>query len=603
MQSLAPSGLSWPAAQAPTRVARARSASTIARALPATLLLQMLVLAGVLLGLGVALRDVIASADRVSALTSLQVDAPAYDALAASLAAGAGWNTIPVRQPPGFVVVLAAVYAVAGHHLLAAKLLLWLALVASTALSAWLAARMWGAPAAWAAALLTATAPALRHYTGTVQYEVLVGAELLGALALLTAALATARVRAMVWYAAMAAVVAAGLVLTREVFAGVVPLFALWLAHQARQRLGAVRAAVLGTAFLAVALAPAAWWSAHQSARQHDLVLMTDKGAVTFALGNHPLASGTYDREHPVEPSGLRFVRERPAAALALCWRKALYFWGIIRDPWNVPRPAALWIYRASGGLVPLDVSLPLARGGWLLGAFALAVAVLLHSSAWQRWWIAPAVVSAVWAAHVVTLSSHRFAVPVLPVVFVLAAGPLSAGASLLAGWLSRAPWRMAGALTVSVMTVAFQWLAAAPPALAFAATDLDAMNATRVVDAATGLPRRLVAATDGPRPAMILSDEYLAAGRYQVQITAARGPDALDSDLAVARVSVSDAAGHVRCREDVPAGLVPAGAALGRVWVPCALPADGPATLVVEALGRADLTFGDVVFSRAANR
>lgn len=603
MQSLAPSGLSWPAAPAPARIARASTASSVQRAVSATLLLQMLVVTGVLLGLGVTLRDVLASADRVSALTSLQVDAPAYDALAASLAAGAGWNTIPVRQPPGFVLALAAVYAVAGHSLVAAKLLLWLALVASTALAAWLAARMWGAPAAWTAALLTATAPALRHYTGTVQYEVLVGAELLTAFALLTAAVTAARVRALLAWAALAALIAAVLVLTREVFAGVVPLFALWLAHRSRERLGVARAVAVGATFLAVALAPAAWWSAHQSARQHDLVLMTDKGAVTFALGNHPLASGTYDREHAVEPSGLRFVRERPAAALALSWRKALYFWGVIRDPWNVPRAAPLWIHRATGGLVPVDVSLPLARGGWLWLAFAVAVAALLRSGTWRHWWIGPAVVGAVWAAHVVTLSSHRFAVPVLPVVFVLVAGPLSNGASTLAGWLSRAPWRVAGALTMTALAVAFQWLAAPPPVLAFAAADLDAMNAVNSVDAVSGARRRLAPVIDGPRPAMILGDEYMAAGRYQVQITAARGPQPLAPDQPVARVAVSDAAGRIRCREDVPAGLVPASAPLGSVWVPCTLPVDGPATLVVEALGRVDLAFGDVVFRRVADR
>lgn len=579
---------------------RAASASWPALAPPrvAPALGHGLLLAVVLFGLSLPLGDVLASSDRLSASSSLQVDAATYDALAASLAGGASWRTIPVRQPPGFVAILAAIYAVFGHSYLAAKLLLWACLIAATALAAWLARAVWGPRAAWTAALLTATAPALRHYTGTVQYEVLVAAQLLAALAVLTMAVHARRRRALLAWTLLAAITTAALVLTREVFAGVVPILAVWLGVQTRRHVGAGRAGVLGAAFLVLALAPAGWWSAAQSSREGALVLMSDKGPVTFALGNNPRASGTYDHEAIAQPSGLRFVRERPQAALAVFARKAMYFWGVIRDPWNVPRPAGLWLYRATGGMIPLDVSLPLARGGWVLLACLGGLVAFMRGGAWRQWWIVPAVIGAVWTAHVLTLSSHRFAVPILPLAFVFAAGPVSAAAAGAARWLSQAPWRVAGAIAVSVLAVAFQWLVPAPPAVAFAAADLDAMNAVNVV-AVSGQRLRTAPAADGVRAAMILSDEYFARGRYQVRLTAARSDAALAPDLPVARVTVMSGDGTVRCREDVPAGLLPTGL-LGDVWVPCVLRADGPATLVVEALGRTDLSFGDVAFLRA---
>ncbi len=203
------------------------------------------------------------------------------------------------------------------------------------------------------------------------------------------------------------------------------------------------------------------------------------------------------------------------------------------------------------------------------------------------------------WAAHVATLSSHRFAVPILPLVFVLIAGPLAAGAALLAGWLSQATWRAASAASVALIAVALQWLGAPPPVVAFEAGSLYGMTGVAAVDPTSGRRLRTVDANEGTRPALVLGDEYLAAGRYQVLLTAGRGPAPVAADTVVARVTVLDDRGAVACREDVPSGLVPA-EGLGRIWVPCELAADGPATLIVEALGRTDLRFGDVAFMRA---
>ncbi len=549
-------------------------------------------------GLALPLHDLWMHPDRVSVLTSLQVDAQTYHDLATTLAAHGHWTDIPLRQPPGFVALLAVVYRAFGASYTAAKLLLWLCLVASAVLAAWLARRVWGRDAAWAAALLVATAPALRHYTGTVQYEVLAGTELLVLVALAVRADTARGFAAAIAWTAAAGVAAGTLALTREVFAAIIPIVALWLAWRQRASVGGRRAAIASAVFLTLAAVPVAGWSAAQSQRFGQLVVLSDKGPVTFALGNNPLASGTYDTDTVVEPSGLRFLRERPAAALRLAGRKFLYFWGILRDPWNVPRPAGLWLYRATAGLVPLDVSLPLARGGWLLLALLVAVGALATTGRWAQWWLLPAVVGAVCLAHVATLSSHRFAVPVLPVVFVLAAGPLAAGATALAAWLAHAAWRRAGLASVLLLVVMLQWLGAPPPAAVYSADALDGMNAHRLTaGTGTGPVLRLVPAS-ASRPGLMLGDEYLAAGRYQLSITAQRLGDDVAPDLPVARVTVLDDDGAVRCREDVPAGLFPRDG-LGTFWVPCTLAEDGPMTLTLHGFGPGDLGVAGVAFVR----
>ena len=55
---------------------------------------------------------------------------------------------------------------------------------------------------------------------------------------------------------------------------------------------------------------------------------------------------------------------------------------------------------------------------------------------------------------------------------------------------------------------------------------------------------------------------------------------------------------GRAACAEDVPAAIVPVDIA-GRVWIPCRVESDGPATLLVQALGVTDLVFDEMVVVR----
>ena len=562
----------------------------------ATRFVAALSVAVVAFGWWLPLDDVLRYQDRVSVLPSLQVDAITYDQLGAAIAAGGPSTAVPAMQPPGFVMILAVVYGLFGHSVVAAKLLLWLCLITSTLLAGWLADRVWGRAPAWAAMTLTATAPALRHYVGTVQYEVLAAAGLLVVVSLALKAAEAPRSRG-VALAFAVGLAGAALTLVREVFIGVVPLIGLWMAVSAKPAIGARRVTAMVVLFVVGFGAPVVVWSMLQSATYGRTIVMTDKGSATLALGNNPRATGTYNVDIIEQPAGLAFIRERPLRAAQLAGRKVMYFWGLRRDWWNVPRPAALWLLRASGGMIPLELSLPMARGGWLLVAFVVSVLWLLWVNALARWWVLPACVVAGCAAHVVTLSSHRFAVPLLPLVFVVIAGPLAALVGAGWKWMALRPMRQSAIALLLVGAVMGQWSDTSPD-FSFRASDLDAMNAENVRDPDSGRIVRYVSAGEGPRQVMVLADEYLPAGRSQLLVTARRHGPALNPQAAVARATLVTLDGMTACAEDIAAGMIPE-ERFGKVWVPCVLAVEGPATLVVQSLGLADLYFDEVALLR----
>jgi len=555
------------------------------------------VLAAAAVSLILPLHDITSHADRISILPSLQIDASTYDAIGLSLATTGDAKQIPVRQPPGFVVLLAAVYRVFGHSWLAAKYMIWGALVASTVLAAWVGRRVWGSDAGAVAALLTASSPALRHYAGTIQYEVVTAAGVIAVVALTVRALEGARTGATLGWAIGAGVSAGLLALTREVFLGVIPLVGVWLYLSLRSR----RALFCVTIFFVTALAPVAAWSVFQSQTHSQVVLISDKAPLTFALGNNPEASGTYNVDRIVEPSGFQFFLQMPSAAARLAVRKALYFWGILRDGWNVPRPAALWLYRASGGLVPLEVLLPLARGGWLLIAMLTAVILLMRQKRTATGWILVAIVGLVLSAHIATLSSHRFAVPILPLVFVLISGPLTSAAGTGLTWMKSHRWRWGVALAALVTGIALQW---SPQwvVIRYDPANLDAMNEVNRTDPLVSRPVRFVAHGRGRRTAMILTDEFLPAGTVTVAIEARREASDLAADKPVARVSLFELDGHVACDEDIPFGIL-RDDRFGNVWIPCRVNSEGPATLIVDSLGAVDLSFSALTLTIDSSR
>ena len=548
---------------------------------------QVLALLAMAWGLSLPLRDVLAYPDRISVLPNLQTDAPAYHAIAVSLATTGSLEALPPRHPPGWVSLLAALYTVTGPSYVAAKLVSWAALIASVAMCWHLARQVFGATAGWIAALVCAWSPALRGYVGTVQYEVVTGTGLLAVLVLTlrTTAASPAELRRR---AVMTGIAGALLILTRETFAIIVPLAALWVAHRMRPQVGRRAAITVGAVVVAVALVPAVVWSGVQSYRHNGLITISEKGPIVVELGNNPLANGTYNAPLVgiAQPTGLAFVRAYPRRTVVLAGRKILYFWGVLRDGWNVPRPTAVWLWRASTGLIPLELFTAIARGGWLLVLFIVAL-VMLGRDGLRAWWVLPAVVLTLMSVHIAVLSSHRFAVPILPVVFILVSGPLAAATRACTPSL-RSPVVVAALLVLGTVVVAMQfqrW----PLALHYDAVDLDGLDADNKVDDVSRRLARVADARRGVRPIVLVPDEYLPAGPLTVSLSARQTSEPPQGAVPVMRIVVSELDGTVACARDVQSHELPADR-LSDIAVPCRLSHDTAATLAVFSLGAADL-------------
>ncbi len=539
------------------------------------------------------LRDVLAYPDRVSVLPNLQTDAAAYDAFARDLAASWQVSALPAKHPPGWMVLLASVYSVAGHSYVAGKLVSWAALLVSVALCGWLALRVYGPTAAAVAAVLCAASPGLRAYVGTLQYEVVTGALFALLLVLSTRVCDATRRGDAVRRAALAGAAGAALVLTRETFVLVVPIAAWWIWRRVGRAVDRRSALLAAGTLLVVATAPPLAWSTLQTVHHERLILISEKGPKAFQLGNNPLANGTYNEPLAgmAEPSGFAYVRAFPLQAVRLAARKVLYLFGILRDGWNVPHPAAVWIWRATTGALPLPMIEPVVRGGWLLAVCLIAFRTLGRDGL-RTWWVLPATVSAILAVHVITLGSYRFAIPVLPVLYVMASGPLATLARAVVPAL-RTPIIAVTCALIAALAVAAQYRSW-PLDVRYDAVDLDGIAAANEVDTVSRSPARLADARRGFRPVALLPDTYFPEGRLTVTVLIRRTSEPASITTPVARVALLHLDGQSACVGDVLAGQLQTDR-FSEVAIPCRLTRDGPATLAVYSLGQADLTIDEV--------
>jgi 4-amino-4-deoxy-L-arabinose transferase-like glycosyltransferase len=531
------------------------------------------------------LGDMLRYPERISVFPNLVTDATTYYNLARELAAT--WrNNIPTFYPPLWIGLMAAVFTFTGPSLIAGKLISWTALVVCVVVAAWLARRIYGMWAAWIAALLCASSAGLRAYVGTLQYEVTTAALLLVSSALAVRTLEKQSSRHAHVRAAVAGLSGALLILARETFVVAVVLLAAWLAHRVAQVTTRRHGVVLAGIYFAAAISLPAVWAVMQSTRENRLVFVTDKGPVTIALGNHPTANGTYTEPlvGMAEPAGWPFIRQYPQRAGVLFVRKALYFWGVLRDGWTAPQPLNAWLWRATTGALPLQWIGAVVRGGWLLVAFVISL-WLLGRARIEQWWVLPAIVIALWTIHIISLSSYRFAVPVLPLTFVLVGGPLASLLRHVADAV-RTPvvgLAAAGALAVAVASQYQSW----PLGVTYDAVDLDGALASNERDAVSGEPARIADAKRGTRPIVLLADEYLPSGRLTASVRMRRLTDGPDAPAA--RVFLTHLDGSPACVSDVAADNLRRDRFVD-VEVACELRSDGPATFGVVSLGVSDL-------------
>jgi hypothetical protein len=343
---------------------------------------------------------------------------------------------------------------------------------------------------------------------------------------------------------------------------------------------------------LIVAAAPAVVWSAAQTVLYERLILISEKGPKEFQLGNNPLANGTYNEPLAgmIEPAGIDYIRAFPLDALRLAGRKVLYSFGILRDGWNVPHPPAVWIWRATTGAVPLSLIEPIVAGGWLLAVVLVAIAMLGEERR-RRWWVVTASVVVILAVHVITLSSYRFAIPLLPALYVLASGPLATLARSIAHALR------VQAIAAAVAVIALASLAAQfqswPLEARYRAAALDGIAAHNQVDEVSRAMARVGNAKGGERPIALLPDTYMPRGRVRVTVSMRRtSPDAADG-TPVARVGLVPLHGGGPCVSEVFAAQLTD--RFSEIALLCQLDRDGPVTLAVFSLGQLDLSVDSV--------
>jgi 4-amino-4-deoxy-L-arabinose transferase-like glycosyltransferase len=531
------------------------------------------------------LADMFRFPDRVSVFPNLVTDAATYYDLARALSAT--WqNNIPTTYPPLWIGLMAAVFSVTGPSYVAGKLISWTGLVIIVILAAWLARRVYGSTAAWMAAVLCAASAGLRAYVGTLQYEIVTATLLLASIALALRTTDAADAPQQRRRAVLAGLCGALLILARETFVIAVVLLAAWIAHRVWQATKRRRAFGCAALYLALAFSLPLAWSVVQSTREGRFVPVTDKGPIVIALGNHPTANGTYNEPlvGMAEPAGFPFIRQYPRRAAVLFARKALYFFGVLRDGWTAPQPLNVWIWRATTGVLPLGAIGAVVRGGWLLVALLLSIWLLGRARA-ANWWVLPAIVIGVWAVHVISLSSYRFAVPVLPLSYVLVSGPVATMMRSI-GEALRIPVVAIAALMATSVAVAAQYQRW-PLRASYEAVDLDGVAAANDFDPVAARPVRFAEAKRGVRPIALLPDEYLPAGRLTVTVRARRVSEA--SDGPGLQVVLYHLDGTPACHADVSSAQLSRDRFVD-VEVPCQLRSDGPATLAVVTMGVADI-------------
>jgi hypothetical protein len=388
-------------------------------------------------------------------------------------------------------------------------------------------------------------------------------------------------------------------VLTRETFVIVVPLAALWVWwptwRSGSMTRSAGRARVAAAVLVATAAIPAIAWSAAQSVRHERVIVIADKAREVFDAGHNPRANGTYNE--PLvgigEPAGFAYIRAEPVETIRLSGRKLLYMFGVLRDGWNVPQPPAVWLWRASTGLLPLTVLQSFVSGGWLLLTCVIGLVVL--GPAWIReWWVLPATAGAILAVHVATLGSFRFNVPLLPVWYILASAPVATVVLRLLGSLRMPVVSIACAVLIAVVVGAQfkSW----PLAITYQAADLDGLAARNVFDPALERHVRVAEASKGERPIVLLPDTQLPIGRLRVT-TRLRLASAVDSETSVARAALVQLDGRPACVADITAAQLTRDAFTDIVTL-CELERDGPATFALFARGQGDLVVESVRFA-----
>jgi tetratricopeptide (TPR) repeat protein len=212
------------------------------------------------------------------------VDAKEYDVAARAMASGQGLGDQPFFQPPLFPALLAALYAMAGPRVAAAKFFLGCLGAFTAVLAAALACRLFGRRAGWLAGVITALYGPLVFYDTQLLPAGL--ATLLGTGFLLLALRASDSPRLAGW---MAAGVVAGLAcLAVPNFLVVALAVAAWAAFALRRDFGGKGAAGRALILLACVSAVIAPVTIRNRIVSGQTVLISTNGGINLFIGNNP---------------------------------------------------------------------------------------------------------------------------------------------------------------------------------------------------------------------------------------------------------------------------------------------------------------------------
>lgn len=466
------------------------------------------------------------AAPRGAAIYNLGIDTTLYRSLAGEVLRS-GWQAIPPSQPPGFLRYLAVFFALTREPLYWVKLVNAVLICGAALLTLSLGRTLHSFGLGMIAALLVIYSPSLAAYGATLQYETL--ALFLTTLAvLLFVRAALSEGAASGWICCLAAALAAAAAaLVREPSALIMPAGIAALLRARGPRAGR-RAAAATVVFLI----PIAAWIVMQHELSGAWVLISNKGALNFQIGNNPNANGSFNlvRSALGAPAGAAFVQEFPLQAALLALRKIGYLWGVLEDGWNVPRAAAVFLWRLGLGVLPFDWCGALARAGLSL----TAAAGLLIAWRDRRWTAVALLLLLTTLFYALFIGSFRFLVPLLPLVYLCAAlffmtaaaAFRGQGASLLSSGRRRTIW--------SAVLAAYVVCVSALPLRAVLTVPGSALDGDRVEDVrdpeSAGAEVLYADGAAGPRLIALLPWSSYPAGRLAVTLRSRQAAEAAEA-------------------------------------------------------------------------
>ena len=194
---------------------------------------------------------------------------------------------------------------------------------------------------------------------------------------------------------------------------------------------------------------------------------------------------------------------------------------------------------------------------------------------------------------HLATISSYRFAVPTHPAIFAFGAGLL---ARFVKGTLNGiVSTRITSAAAAGlVATFLFMQRGTWPISYSLQATGLDGNTATDNLSTNSGV--RYAGTEAGPRPVVILTDQYLAKGRFTLSAEMRASPRDIAPTAPIAQVRIFTLDEQPVCdsvftvRELSAPRLTP-------TQLQCMMRTDGVATVLIETTALAPLEIGRIAF------